>query len=281
MDRISHHQEDEIWVRRACEPPHRRRSYFAMLGAVLATAVTAMVLASPAAFAAGPSADLSVTKTHSPEPASPGATITYTIIVRNGGPDAAQNVALRDPLPLNTTFSSLTAPAGWTCTTTGTVTCTIGTLAGGSASQIFTLKVVVDAGAAATDAVLNTASVASSTFDPSLGNNCVTDQTTLNAATAVEIPWFAVRTSSDGVRLSWRTAGGSRIAGFNVYRDSNGRSARLNRALIRVALGGTARGHAYSLVDHGAQARVRALVYRLQVVHLDGSVSWLRARLAR
>src|SRR5438445_607440 len=74
-------------------------------------------------------ADLSITKSDSPDPVAPGGTLTYTITIGNAGPNAAVNVTMSDPLPPQTTFQSVAAPAGWSCTTpavgtTGTVSCT-------------------------------------------------------------------------------------------------------------------------------------------------------------
>ncbi len=73
-------------------------------------------------------ADLSVTKT-GPATASTNTTIAYTITVTNAGPDPAIDVELTDVLPAGTTFVSLVAPGGWSCTTpavsaAGIVTCT-------------------------------------------------------------------------------------------------------------------------------------------------------------
>lgn len=65
----------------------------------------------------------------------------------NAGPEAAADVALSDSVPADTTFVSLTAPAGWTCVTpaaggTGTISCTNPSLAMGTAAS-FTLVVNV------------------------------------------------------------------------------------------------------------------------------------------
>jgi uncharacterized repeat protein (TIGR01451 family) len=51
------------------------------------------------------SADLTVTKSGD-EAAPVGGTITYNLVVSNGGPDTATNVVLSDPIPANTTFVS-------------------------------------------------------------------------------------------------------------------------------------------------------------------------------
>ena len=63
------------------------------------------------------SADLSVTKTDSPDPVTPGENLTYTITVTNAGPSNATSATLSDALPGDTTFVSLASPAGWSCTT--------------------------------------------------------------------------------------------------------------------------------------------------------------------
>ena len=43
-----------------------------------------------------PAADLSVTKTDSPDPVRSGGNLTYTITVTNNGPDAATGVTMTD-----------------------------------------------------------------------------------------------------------------------------------------------------------------------------------------
>jgi len=49
-------------------------------------------------------ADLSVTKTDSPDPVARGGTITYTITFANNGPSDANAPLLRDSVPANTKF---------------------------------------------------------------------------------------------------------------------------------------------------------------------------------
>lgn len=123
------------------------------------------------------SADLSVTKSAGSASVSPGQTLQYTITVTNAGPSAATNASLSDPLPANTTFTSLSAAAGWSCTTpavgaNGTVTCTNASFAPGSA--VFTLTVTVAANAVAGSTISNTATVSSATTDPNGGNGAST-----------------------------------------------------------------------------------------------------------
>ena len=121
-----------------------------------------------------PHADLSVTKT-APTSVSTGSSLTYTLGVVNGMADAAESVTLTDPLPAGTTFQSLTAPAGWSCSTpapggTGTVTCTTASVAP-QTSDTFALVVDVDCGLANGTLIVNTATVASATLDPDPSNN--------------------------------------------------------------------------------------------------------------
>ena len=83
-------------------------------------------------------ADLSITKTDSPDPVATGGTLTYTIGVSNAGPNDASAVKVVDTLPAGTTFVSATG-TNWTCTARhGTVTCnrTGGNLAPGAAPNI-------------------------------------------------------------------------------------------------------------------------------------------------
>ena len=77
------------------------------------------------------SADLSLTKSGAPDPVTVGDTVTYTVVVTNGGPDAATGVTVTDTLPAEVTFVSATATQG-TCSGTTTVSCALGTLANGA-----------------------------------------------------------------------------------------------------------------------------------------------------
>jgi uncharacterized repeat protein (TIGR01451 family) len=129
-----------------------------------------------------PSADVSVTKTDSPDPVIAGNNLTYTITVTNNGPSDAQSLSLSDAVPANTTLVSVTTPSGWTRTDavpnggTGTLTFTRPTQAA-SASSIFTVVVNVTAGTANGTTISNTANVSSTTADPTPGNNSATATT--------------------------------------------------------------------------------------------------------
>jgi len=110
-----------------------------------------------------PSADIAVTKS-GPASITGLAPFSYTITVRNLGPDAAANVVVTDTLPLGATFQS--ASGGGTATGRVVTWPTIATLANG-ASLTFTLTIVPPAVAQFT----NIAAGTSTTTDPNLANN--------------------------------------------------------------------------------------------------------------
>ncbi|HEY7738465.1 MAG TPA: DUF11 domain-containing protein [Candidatus Limnocylindria bacterium] len=141
-----------------------------------AALILTAALAGPALAGAPVSADLSVSKSGTPSPVAAGSNITYTITVQNLGPSTATSVNVTDTTPTNTTFVSLTAPAGWSATTpavggTGVVTLSNASLTVAAGAQVFTLVVNVNPGTPAATVISNTAFVVSGTPDPTPGNN--------------------------------------------------------------------------------------------------------------
>jgi uncharacterized repeat protein (TIGR01451 family) len=126
-----------------------------------------------------PSADLNVSMGASPNPVHRNKTLTYTITVVNAGPAAASTVLAVDQLPANVQFQSLSAPSGASCVgpavgATGTVKCTLGSLASGASVQLRIVTLVV---APKVVTISNTAQVSSAVFDPDLRDNAVTVST--------------------------------------------------------------------------------------------------------
>jgi len=126
---------------------------------------------------AAPSADLSITKSDSPDPVTVGNNLTYTITVKNNGPSGATGVTITDSLPATVTFVSAT-PSQGTCTGTATVTCGLGSLTNGSSATVTIVVTPTQAGS-----LSNTATVAGNEADPNTNNNSATEPTTVNAAT--------------------------------------------------------------------------------------------------
>ncbi len=175
-------------------------------GPMMATATTAVgtgtVLNDDAA------SDLSVTKSASPDPATVGSPLTYTVVGTNNGPDGATGVTVTDTLPAEVTFGTAT----WTGASNGTcshaggiVTCAIGSLA--NAASV-TITIVVTPTAAGS--ITNTASVSGAQTDLVPGNNSASITTT------VDVPSEAARIVNLSTRARVQTGDNVMIGGFNI-----------------------------------------------------------------
>lgn len=122
-------------------------------------------------------ADLSVTLIPPPNPVPVGAEFAYVFQVRNGGPDPAAPVTLRQTLPANVTLTTATAEPSGVCTLVGdTLVCDFGTLA---ADEIATATVLVTP--TATGPAATSARVMALQTDPSTGNNTASFTSTVVA----------------------------------------------------------------------------------------------------
>jgi uncharacterized repeat protein (TIGR01451 family) len=131
-------------------------------------------------------ADVALSTVATPATVYAGNNITDTQTVTNNGPAAAAGVGFTEATPVNTTFQSVLAPAGWTCTTpavgaTGTVTCndTASLAASTSADIVVVLNVPSNV---AIGTITATSSVSATTSDPNSGNNSTTVTTNVNVA---------------------------------------------------------------------------------------------------
>jgi uncharacterized repeat protein (TIGR01451 family) len=136
-------------------------------------------------------ADLSVTNAAAPDPVAAGSNITYTQVVTDNGPSAADNATLVEAVPANTTFVSMSAPAGWTCMTpavggTGNVVCTTLSMAGSTAAN-FSMVVKANAGTANGTVITDTATVSSSVTDPNSANNTASASTVVGTTALAEL----------------------------------------------------------------------------------------------
>ncbi len=136
-------------------------------------------------------ADLSITKTDSPDPVAAGGDLTYTLAVTNQGSSEAANITVSDPLPGQVSFVSATASSGTFTQGNGIVTWTIPKLALGATA---TLAIVARVSPNAPAGVLltNTATV-STANDPNPGNNTATTTTTVLQNTRTALVIFASR----------------------------------------------------------------------------------------
>lgn len=119
-------------------------------------------------------ADLSVTKTDSPDPVMVGDELTYTVTVTNGGPDPAPGTTLTDQLPATVDLSAATVTSGGgSCSSSGqTVVCELGTLAAG---DVVTVEITVTP--QSTGTIQNTAQVGAEVNDDTPGNNSASEST--------------------------------------------------------------------------------------------------------
>jgi uncharacterized repeat protein (TIGR01451 family) len=149
--------------------------------------------------------DLQVLKTANLSTASVGDTVTFTITVRNAGPDEAPAVAIEEALPAGLAFVGATASAGSYDPATGVWS--VGALPNGGAA---TLQVQATVGAAGT--LVNVARLTGTQpFDPDPSNN--TSGTPLNGVGAdLQVVKTADRTA---------TAVGERVT-FTIVVTNNG-----------------------------------------------------------
>ncbi|MDY6950219.1 MAG: hypothetical protein SWE60_01795 [Thermodesulfobacteriota bacterium] len=124
-------------------------------------------------------ADLSVTKTDGVTQATPGGSLTYTIVVSNAGPsdDPAVNLSDTFSAPLTATYTSVAAggATGNTAAGAGDLSETLSMPAGSSVTYTVTCSI----SAGATGTLSNTATVTASVTDPDPGNDTFTDGDTV------------------------------------------------------------------------------------------------------
>src|SRR5438093_1338144 len=84
------------------------------------------------------SANLSITKSDSPDPVTAGNNLTYTITVDNAGASDALTVAVSDPLPAGTSFVSA-SDSGVYSAGTNTVSWSLGAFTESQAAKALTL----------------------------------------------------------------------------------------------------------------------------------------------
>lgn len=122
-----------------------------------------------------PQADLATSITADNLTVLSGGVHTYTITVKNNGPDAADTVTMIQALPDHAGFQSVSAPAGWNCAApaiggTGKVSCIADSLASGDTAQ-FTVTVRINCATADGVSLISAAGATSHTLDPQSAND--------------------------------------------------------------------------------------------------------------
>lgn len=170
------------------------------------------------------SADLSVTKTASPDPVRPGELLTYTITVANAGPGTAVNAVLADspPAGLTNVEVSLDGGVSWQPWSNPLA---LGNLASGTAVTVLLRGTVA---ADAVGRLRNTATVTSDTPDPNPDDNTAVAETCVcpGAEPVGSADLSVVKTPAVGPVLP-----GGQIF-FNVVVHNNGPDAAENVVLF-------------------------------------------------
>jgi uncharacterized repeat protein (TIGR01451 family) len=126
----------------------------------------------------GPAADLAITKT-GPARVNADGDVTWTLVATNNGPSTATGVTVTDTLPGGVSLSSA-SPGQGTCS--GSLSCSLGTLAKGASTQI---QVVAHVPASLQGAKLvNSAKIGGDQVDPVESNNTASATTEVGEPTA-------------------------------------------------------------------------------------------------
>jgi uncharacterized repeat protein (TIGR01451 family) len=123
------------------------------------------------------STDLAVSMTAAPDPAAFNKPLTYTIVVKNNGPDASSSVELADFLPSILTFKSVTTTQG-ACAGGPFVQCNLGALASGASATVKVVTTATEGGVASNFVSVNP-SWWNDEVDPNFGNNFAETVTTI------------------------------------------------------------------------------------------------------
>ncbi|WP_300038742.1 SdrD B-like domain-containing protein [uncultured Roseobacter sp.] len=141
-----------------------------------------------------PNLDLLVNKSESVDPVAVGDDTVYTVLVRNLGPSAAENVVVTDLLPATgLNYQSHTISAGGTCPTApspgdlnGTLICNFAILPAGDTGTITLTARGVSKGTVGNQVSVTSDEVAGG-FDNNTANNTQTENTTVRTRADVEV----------------------------------------------------------------------------------------------
>lgn len=178
-------------------------------------------------LAAAADVDVQVSSfTDSPDPAIRGGQITYTTVVKNGGPAIATDVLVTWPVPATTTFESVSdGTGGGGCTHNnvtppGQVTCAYASVPVDDLTSATskTITLVVQTGASTLNTVNSSVSVSQTgNTDTGPGNNAGTQNTTINAGADLSFAISGAPKPSVGAgNVTWS------ITGSNLGPDTSG-----------------------------------------------------------
>jgi uncharacterized repeat protein (TIGR01451 family) len=115
-----------------------------------------------------PRIDLAITKAAAPNPATLGQAITWTIVVKNNGPDQATGVTVGDAVPAGTSLVSVATSQG-SCKSGAMVECDLGSMPAGKSATVTLVTT-----AQTTGTLTNTAMVVGKESETNTANNTAT-----------------------------------------------------------------------------------------------------------
>ncbi|MBO9625975.1 MAG: DUF11 domain-containing protein, partial [Microbacterium sp.] len=208
-----------------------------------------------------PSADLSIVKTASANPAPSNGPITYTIVVTNNGPSPAVGATVSDTLPA-ALKNPTTSTAGCTLTA-GQLSCAAGTLAVGAT---FTATVSGTVDPAAIGTLSNTATTTSSTPDPNPANNTSTVEVPIAGTPAVELVKKA--TGPTDTNGNGRIDAGDRVSYTFTIRNT-GNVTLTGATITDPMLGGAVACAEFAPLAPGAEVTCAPVTYALTQADVD------------
>jgi uncharacterized repeat protein (TIGR01451 family) len=164
--------------------------------------------------------DLSIVKTDRPDPVFVGAQLTYTLSVRNAGPDTATNVTVADSLPARTQFVSVRTSQG-TCVGGPLVRCELGSIAPNGRVLVTIVVRALEAGA-----LINSATVVGAEPEANTANN------TSSTPTLVRGPFKPPVATCPTMTVQPRTLGLGKKGIVKVLVSKAGKGVRGVRILV-------------------------------------------------
>lgn len=189
--------------------------------------------------------DLSVTKTAKVASTATGGKITYSILVKNNGPERAGGVVLSDPLPTGTKLISAAISQG-TCTGTSPVSCSLGVLRSGASASL-TIKVKAGFGK-----FTNTATVSSQAVDANATNDSAKVVSKVNACVVPKLKGLGLKKAKKKLRKAHCKPGkvahrhSGKVKKGRVIRGGKHRGAKLragSKVKLVVSSGPKQKGH--------------------------------------
>jgi uncharacterized repeat protein (TIGR01451 family) len=170
-------------------------------------------------------ADLSLSKTDSPDPVAEGQTLTYRVAVRNNGPSNAAAVSISDALPTTrVTYVSALSTQGTCSYSSPNVSCSLGAVTTGTTVTVTITTTARPVGDNLPKTASNTASVTTTTTDPDTANNSQTISTQVLPAADLRVNLASlvttIQTGSPLTYTIWITNTGPSIATSVVVTDT-------------------------------------------------------------